>query len=81
MPEMVASFPISAIDGTLEKRMLYSPIKAKGHLKTGSLRDVNAMAGFFHNEKKEMIFSSVPFGLAFSDKKKIFLASFAPKQS
>ncbi len=55
MPEMVASFPISAIDGTLEKRMLYSPIKAKGHLKTGSLRDVNAMAGFFHNEKKEMI--------------------------
>lgn len=55
MPELVASFPISAIDGTLEKRMVYSPINSKGHFKTGSLRDVNGIAGFFQNEKKEMI--------------------------
>jgi len=55
MPEIIASFPISAIDGTLEKRMLYSPVNARGHFKTGSLKDVNAMAGFFLNNQNEMI--------------------------
>jgi len=55
MPEIIASLPISAIDGTLEKRMLYSPVNARGHFKTGSLKDVNAMAGFFLNKQNEMI--------------------------
>lgn len=46
MPELMASLPISGVDGTL-KRM-----RARGqgsaHLKTGSLRDVAGVAGYVH---------------------------------
>lgn len=75
MPELMASFPISAIDGTLEKRMLYSPINSKGHLKTGSLRNVNAIAGFFQNQKKEMIL----FVFIMNDKKANFSVNLQEK--
>ncbi|WP_019372772.1 D-alanyl-D-alanine carboxypeptidase/D-alanyl-D-alanine-endopeptidase, partial [Melaminivora alkalimesophila] len=44
MPELVASLPIAGVDGTLRRR----PGKASGwaHLKTGTLRDVAALAGY-----------------------------------
>lgn len=44
MPEFVASLPVWGVDGTLRRR----PGLAAGaaHLKTGSLRDVAAMAGY-----------------------------------
>ncbi|MBS0293432.1 MAG: D-alanyl-D-alanine carboxypeptidase/D-alanyl-D-alanine-endopeptidase [Proteobacteria bacterium] len=44
MPEFVASLPVWGVDGTLRRR----PALAAGaaHLKTGSLRDVAAMAGY-----------------------------------
>ena len=42
MPELVASLPISGTDGTLRR----SKAGASAHLKTGSLRDVNALAGY-----------------------------------
>jgi len=54
MPEMISSFPIAGIDGTLKKRMKNSPIKMNGHFKTGSMKEVSAMAGFFLNNDKEM---------------------------
>jgi D-alanyl-D-alanine carboxypeptidase/D-alanyl-D-alanine-endopeptidase (penicillin-binding protein 4) len=54
MPEMVSSFPIAGIDGTLKRRMRNSPIKMNGHFKTGSMNEVSAMAGFFLNNEKEM---------------------------
>jgi len=54
MPEMISSFPIAGIDGTLKRRMKNSPIKMNGHFKTGSMNNVNAMAGFFLNNDKEM---------------------------
>ncbi|MGL4437428.1 MAG: D-alanyl-D-alanine carboxypeptidase/D-alanyl-D-alanine endopeptidase [Giesbergeria sp.] len=45
MPELVSSLPIAGIDGTLRR----SKSKAgAAHLKTGSLRDVMAVAGFVH---------------------------------
>ena len=44
MPEFIASLPISGMDGTLRR----SKASASAHLKTGSLRDVNALAGFVH---------------------------------
>ncbi|MGI9132626.1 MAG: D-alanyl-D-alanine carboxypeptidase/D-alanyl-D-alanine endopeptidase [Rhodoferax sp.] len=46
MPELMASLPISGIDGTLRR----SRSRASGyaHLKTGSLHDVLALAGFIH---------------------------------
>ena len=44
MPELMASLPIAGVDGTLRRR----PGQASGvaHLKTGTLRDVSAVAGY-----------------------------------
>ena len=42
MPEFVSSMPISGMDGTLRR----SKASANAHLKTGSLRDTNALAGY-----------------------------------
>lgn len=42
MPELVSSMPISGMDGTLRR----SKASASAHLKTGSLRDTNALAGY-----------------------------------
>ncbi|XAH26322.1 D-alanyl-D-alanine carboxypeptidase/D-alanyl-D-alanine-endopeptidase [Xylophilus sp. GW821-FHT01B05] len=47
MPELLASLPIAGIDGTLRRSRARS---GSAHLKTGSLRDVAAMAGFVHGE-------------------------------
>jgi D-alanyl-D-alanine carboxypeptidase/D-alanyl-D-alanine-endopeptidase (penicillin-binding protein 4) len=46
MPELLASLPIAGVDGTLRR----SQGRAAGaaHLKTGTLRDVAAMAGYVH---------------------------------
>ena len=54
MPEVLASFPISGIDGTLKRRMKYSSFKIFAHLKTGSMKNVNAIAGFLLDKNKEM---------------------------
>ena len=42
MPEFVSSLPVSGLDGTLRR----SKASASAHLKTGSLRDTNALAGY-----------------------------------
>ena len=44
MPELVASLPIAGVDGTLRR----SQSRSAAHLKTGSLRDVMAVAGYVH---------------------------------
>ncbi|WP_210543551.1 D-alanyl-D-alanine carboxypeptidase/D-alanyl-D-alanine-endopeptidase [Rhodoferax sp. PAMC 29310] len=44
MPELMASLPISGIDGTLKRSKAQS--QGTAHLKTGSLRDVTAVAGY-----------------------------------
>ena len=54
MPEMLSSFPISGVDGTLKRRMNYSTFRKSAHFKTGSIRNVNAIAGFLLDKKKEM---------------------------
>ena len=45
MPDFVASLPLSGIDGTLKNRRA---MVGSAHLKTGSLRDVSALAGYVH---------------------------------
>jgi D-alanyl-D-alanine carboxypeptidase/D-alanyl-D-alanine-endopeptidase (penicillin-binding protein 4) len=45
MPEFVASLPITGADGTL-RRASASAAAGRAHLKTGSLRDVAAIAGY-----------------------------------
>lgn len=46
MPELMASLPISGVDGTLKRMRTRGPGSA--HLKTGSLRDVAGVAGYVH---------------------------------
>lgn len=44
MPELVSSLPIAGVDGTMRRNR--SGAAGVAHLKTGSLRDVAAMAGY-----------------------------------
>lgn len=46
MPELMASLPITGVDGTL--RRVQSRASGSAHLKTGSLVDVVAVAGYVH---------------------------------
>lgn len=46
MPEFVSSLPITAVDGTMEKRLNGTPIAGQAHIKTGSLEGVKTMAGY-----------------------------------
>ncbi len=46
MPELIASLPISGIDGTMKRSKSNS--QGSAHLKTGSINGVTAIAGFVH---------------------------------
>ncbi len=46
MPELMSSLPITGVDGTLRRNR--SRAAGNAHLKTGSLRDVAAFAGYVH---------------------------------
>jgi serine-type D-Ala-D-Ala carboxypeptidase/endopeptidase (penicillin-binding protein 4) len=46
MPELLASLPILAQDGTIKKRLNGSQVDSRAHLKTGSLDGVSAIAGY-----------------------------------
>lgn len=46
MPELMASLPILAQDGTIKKRLNESQTNGRAHLKTGSLDGVSAIAGY-----------------------------------
>lgn len=45
-PELLSSMPLAGVDGTLKRRFTESPAKGKARLKTGTLRNVTALAGF-----------------------------------
>ena len=49
MPELISSLPINGMDGTLKK----SSSNTLAHLKTGSLKDVNAIAGFVQGRSQK----------------------------
>ncbi len=51
MPELMSSLPVTAVDGTLEKRLKSSGVAGQAHLKTGSLDGVRAMAGYLLDRK------------------------------
>jgi len=44
--EFMVSLPIVGVDGTMKKRLLNEPLAGQAHIKTGSLKDVRAMAGY-----------------------------------
>ena len=45
-PEIAASLPIVAVDGGMRNRLRDSPAASRARLKTGTLRDVTAVAGY-----------------------------------
>lgn len=47
MPEYLASLPLSGLDGTLSNRLDTRSLTGRGHLKTGSIDHVSAIAGYF----------------------------------
>jgi len=46
--EFESALPIVAIDGTLKRRFNGSSLAGNAHLKTGTLRDVSALAGYLY---------------------------------
>jgi D-alanyl-D-alanine carboxypeptidase/D-alanyl-D-alanine-endopeptidase (penicillin-binding protein 4) len=45
-PELMMSLPVAGVDGTLRRRLNPGPAAGRARLKTGSLRNVNAVAGY-----------------------------------
>ncbi|KAF0808664.1 D-alanyl-D-alanine carboxypeptidase/D-alanyl-D-alanine-endopeptidase [Alcanivorax sp. S71-1-4] len=50
--EMIASMPLVAMDGTMRSRLRNTDMAGEGHIKTGSLRDVRAIAGFARDARQ-----------------------------
>jgi D-alanyl-D-alanine carboxypeptidase/D-alanyl-D-alanine-endopeptidase (penicillin-binding protein 4) len=46
MPEFAASLPLSATDGTLKRRFKAPEMQGRLRMKTGTLEEVSALAGF-----------------------------------
>ncbi len=42
----VESLPIAGVDGTMRNRLTNQPVNGNAHIKTGTLRDVRAIAGY-----------------------------------
>lgn len=49
--ELESSLPIVAVDGTMKKRLLLGNVSGHAHIKTGSLKDVRAIAGYVFDAK------------------------------
>lgn len=52
-PEFLASLPIVAVDGGMRNRLRESPAAACARVKTGTLRDVTAVAGYVTDDTRE----------------------------
>ena len=46
MPEFISSLAISGVDGTVRRRLRDDEVMGRAHLKTGTLRDARALAGY-----------------------------------
>ncbi len=51
MPELLSSMAVIGLDGTVKKRLRKTAIKGRGHMKTGTLRGVSAIAGYILNKQ------------------------------
>ncbi|HMM46861.1 MAG TPA: D-alanyl-D-alanine carboxypeptidase/D-alanyl-D-alanine-endopeptidase [Thiobacillaceae bacterium] len=53
--EFESALPIVAVDGTLKRRFNGSPLGGRAHLKTGTLRDASALAGYVMTARGERV--------------------------
>ena len=59
MPEFIASLPIAAVDGTMQKRLHGTLAAGRAHIKTGSLNGAKTAAGYvqdIHDNRYTVIF-------------------------
>jgi D-alanyl-D-alanine carboxypeptidase/D-alanyl-D-alanine-endopeptidase (penicillin-binding protein 4) len=50
MPELMASLPVTATDGTMRKRLKQNGVAGQAHIKTGSLEGVRSIAGYVRDK-------------------------------
>ncbi len=50
-PDLLMSLPVAGVDGTLRNRLGASPASGQARLKTGTLRNVRALAGVAYDER------------------------------
>ena len=50
-PEFIASLPLAGMDGTMRKRLTRTGMAGQAHIKTGTLNNVRAIAGFTRTAK------------------------------
>jgi D-alanyl-D-alanine carboxypeptidase/D-alanyl-D-alanine-endopeptidase (penicillin-binding protein 4) len=50
MPELMASLPVTATDGTMKKRLKQNGVAGQAHIKTGSLEGVRSLAGYVRDK-------------------------------
>lgn len=50
MPEFIASMPLVAHDGTMQRRLREEAVAGRAHVKTGSLADVRSLAGYVYTD-------------------------------
>ncbi len=55
MPELISSMPIAAVDGTMRNRLKGTRVSGLAHLKTGSLNNVRAFAGYMLDQSGRRI--------------------------
>lgn len=53
-PEFMASLPIVGVDGTMRRRLKDSPAYERARMKTGTLKDVTALAGYVPDANGQM---------------------------
>ena len=60
MPELMASLPLTAVDGTMRKRLSGAEVAGQAHIKTGTLTGVRAIAGYVLNgQGRRMVVVSI----------------------
>ncbi len=55
MPEFISSLPIAAVDGTMRNRLTGTPVSGMAHMKTGTLYNVVALAGYMLDSSGQRI--------------------------
>lgn len=53
-PELLASLPVAGVDGTLSRRFKGTAVEGRARLKTGTLRNVVALAGYVLDQQDRM---------------------------
>jgi D-alanyl-D-alanine carboxypeptidase/D-alanyl-D-alanine-endopeptidase (penicillin-binding protein 4) len=55
MPELIASLPLVAVDGTMKKRLGNAGVAGQAHIKTGTLTGARAIAGYVTDSRGRLV--------------------------